>query len=73
MTATTLTHLLTGRINVRVDERNPAGGLDPVAAGRLVGGDATGNTLQILTGQGLRTVRLSPAHLVAYTPTGGGA
>lgn len=70
MTATTLTHLLTGRIDVRVDERTPAG-LVPVAAGRLVGGDATGNTLEILTSRGLRTVRLSPAHLVAYTPGGG--
>ena len=73
MTATTLHELLIGRIDVRVDERTPAGGLVPVAAGRLTGGDATGNTLQILTGQGLRTVRLSPAHLVAYTPTGGAA
>jgi len=73
MTATTLHELLIGRIDVRVDRRTHNGELAPVAAGRLVGGDANGNTLQIHSpGQGVRTVRLSPAHLVAYTPTSGG-
>lgn len=69
MRSSTLTNVLAGRIDVRIDRRTPDGGLSHVAAGRLVGGDRAGNSLDIRTGHGaVRTVRLSGAHVVAYTP-----
>lgn len=69
MSAATLHEMLIGRIDVRVDERTAHGALAHVAAGRLIGGNANGNTLDILTNRGVvRTVRLSGRHVVAYTP-----
>jgi hypothetical protein len=69
MGSQTLSALISGRITVRVDLRTPDG-LAHVAAGRLVDGDRTGNTLRIVdecTGR-LRTVRLTSGHVVAYRP-----
>lgn len=69
MGAAVLAGMITGRITVRIGMRTAAG-IEPVAAGVLTGGDATGNTLQIVdetTGR-LRTVRLTRGHVVAYTP-----
>lgn len=67
MGAAVLAGMITGRITVRIGLRT-ARGIEPVAAGVLAGGDATGNTLQIvdeITRQ-LRTVTLTSAHVIAY-------
>lgn len=69
MGAAVLAGLVTGRITVRIGMRTTAG-IEHVAAGVLTGGDATGNTLQIVdeVTRQLRTVRLTRAHVIAYTP-----
>lgn len=70
MSLETLTGLLAGAINVRIDRR-VEGGFARVAAGRLVDGDRTGHRIRLvdeITGR-LVEVGLTSEHVVAYTPT----
>lgn len=61
-----LVGLISGDLDVSVDESDGWGRLWPVARGRLVGGDQRLNTLVIDTGGEPTEITLTSRHRVAY-------